>query len=92
MKDKCDYDQEGFCTAQIEYPDFTCPSAKKTESGLLICEAKPNDLIERWEECEWCGGPNSEDCPCSYAIPEIECWKVHECSETRQDCISKEIK
>jgi len=58
----CDYNQEGFCILQNEYPDIEkCSSAK---GKLQRCTAKESELIEL---CSDCGEPTSE-CDCG------TCW------------------
>lgn len=58
----CDFEHEGFCILQDEYPEMErCPKAK---GGLRICIAKESDLIELCPDCE---KPTSE-CECG------TCW------------------
>lgn len=58
----CDFNQEGFCTLQCEYPDVE--KCGKAKGKLQNCTAKEEDLTEF---CEDCGEP-IDDCGCG------TCW------------------
>ena len=62
MSEKCDLLHEDFCTAEIEY-GVKCPKAVPSSPGslLMVCTAKPEDLIEVYEECDWCEGPGEDE-------------------------------
>lgn len=67
MSQECDYNQEGFCIASDsgDYPkEYVCEKCSFKEEGaegLPICIAKPEDLMEFYEECSWCEGPDPQD-------------------------------
>lgn len=73
----CEYNHEGFCTVEISgdfEEGYQCPKVSLKEEGaegLPVCMAKPEDLIEVYEECDWCEGPgedeNHEFPPCPLA-------------------------
>jgi len=69
----CVHSHEGFCIFNGSIP---CEFA---EGDLLVCIAKEKDLVEGYEECEFCGGPDTfkdDDSPCPAPFPRETCWRL----------------
>jgi len=69
----CVHNHEGFCIFNGTIP---CELA---EGDLLVCAAEEEDLVEGYEECEFCGGPGTfttDDSPCPAPFPEETCWRL----------------
>ena len=72
----CKHSHEGFCIAEFEDPTQRCRFAF---SELKVCIATDEDLVEGYEECEICGGPDTfkdDDSPCPAPLPRETCWRL----------------
>ena len=73
----CEYSHEGFCIAEFEDPTQRC---EFDEGELHVCTAADEDLVEGYEECEFCGGPGAtftdDKGNCPDPFPEETCWRL----------------
>ena len=78
MSERCVNDVCGFCDSGQELVIEDCSFGKKDEHGVIHCTAKPEDLIEVFDEClscdtrefdeNYCPVDSPDECPFSLII------------------------